>query len=251
MARGSERWLPIPGYENIYEISDRHRVRRLARTTGHGRSQFQRRLGARLLSVFRTNGYLTAHLWLQPNGDRRSKMIYVEAMVANLFPDSPTLAPVAKRDGEIWRPVGGFEGLYEISSLGRVRSLARYVRGQKRRYARERLLAGNLMTSGYPKVDLAKGARVRTLSIHRLVATAFIPNPLGLPVVHHRDEDRMNNRAENLEWVSMASNVQDWFDRRRIVVSVATIEAIIAAHKTGRTAAEILAALPKKRKTSK
>ena len=100
---------------------------------------------------------------------------------------------------EVWKPVKGYEGLYEVSSLGRVRSVKRnlVMHPQPRKH-------GYLGIQLHGRGGNAKG--FKTLSVHRLVAEAFIPNPNNLPEVNHIDEDKTNNRAENLQWISHIDN---------------------------------------------
>ena len=109
---------------------------------------------------------------------------------------------------EIWRPVVGYEGLYDVSSYGRVRSLDRYVKG---RYGNYRLHKGKILspakdTTGYLKVVLACNGKCKTIKVHRLVAQVFILNPDNLLEVNHKDEDKTNNRVENLEWCNRKYN---------------------------------------------
>jgi hypothetical protein len=102
---------------------------------------------------------------------------------------------------EVWKNIVGYEGLYEVSNLGNVKSLNYLRTGQ------EKLL--NLgINNGYLNVQLCKNGEAKTFLIHRLVAEAFIPNPLGLPQVNHINEIRSDNRAENLEWCSAQYNTE-------------------------------------------
>lgn len=100
---------------------------------------------------------------------------------------------------EIWKPVAGFEGLYEVSNTGRVKSL-------KRLHTKERILSQWLNHRGYARVTLWKENRQTKHSVHRLVADAFIPNPYGKPQVNHKDENKQNNAVENLEWCTQLEN---------------------------------------------
>ena len=111
---------------------------------------------------------------------------------------------------EIWKPIKGYEGLYEISNYGRVKSLARtWVTGHNSivRSKDESILAPK-KDRGYLRVGLLKNGKRKLLSIHRLVAEHFIPNPLNKPEVNHRDGNKENNHFSNLEWVTPAENTQ-------------------------------------------
>ena len=103
---------------------------------------------------------------------------------------------------EIWKPVVGYKGLYEVSSFGRVRSLDRY---DGRAYRRGCILKPKIQ-SNYLRVSLCNGGKCKQQSIHRLVAQAFIPNPNNLPMVNHKDENTKNNCVENLEWCDAKYN---------------------------------------------
>lgn len=93
---------------------------------------------------------------------------------------------------EIWRPVVGYANRYEISDLGRLRNI---------KFGKPRVLSPRLTVTGYRQVGLSDAAgRRKMLSVHRLVALAFIPNPEQLPQINHRDEVKTNNCFENLEW---------------------------------------------------
>lgn len=94
---------------------------------------------------------------------------------------------------EIWKDIKGYEGLYQVSNLGRVRS-------------KTKLLHLNTNTYGYKHVTLSKGNVKKTILVHRLVASSFIENPIGLPQINHKDGDKSNNTVGNLEWVTQGEN---------------------------------------------
>lgn len=101
---------------------------------------------------------------------------------------------------EIWKDISGYEGLYQVSNLGRVRSLNYNHTGEIK------LLKQGTYKKGHKCVSLFKNKKGKTYSVHRLVAIAFIPNPNNLPIINHKDEDPSNNNVNNLEWCTVAYN---------------------------------------------
>jgi Trp operon repressor len=126
---------------------------------------------------------------------------------------------------EEWRAIAGFEGLYQVSSLGRVKSVERTVtvngRQQKAKTIRERVLCQKINSPGrgaYLRymVHLCKGGRQTTHNVARLVAEAFIANPTKLPCVLHKDDNALNNRVDNLEWGTLRENSRQAAERCRM-----------------------------------
>ena len=111
---------------------------------------------------------------------------------------------------EIWKDVVGYEGLYQVSNMGRVRSLTRKVKIQntnKNRIFRGSIKAGCYeLKNGYHVVSLYKNGKSKRFFTHRLVAVAFLENPLNLPQVNHKDENKKNNSVDNLEWCNAKYN---------------------------------------------
>jgi len=109
---------------------------------------------------------------------------------------------------EIWRDIKGYEGLYQVSNYGRVKSLERVVE-RKSKYGKcsnyrhkSRIIKQYAFDNcGHLQVDLHKDNTKNHKQVHRLVAEAFIPNPNNYDVVHHKDHDVNNNKVENLEWM--------------------------------------------------
>lgn len=101
---------------------------------------------------------------------------------------------------EIWKPIEGYEGVYEVSNLGNVKSL-NYARTKK-----PNLLTQHADKDGYMKVTLYKKTGNKLVFVHRLVAKAFIPNPNNFPLINHKDEIKSNNSVENLEWCTLRYN---------------------------------------------
>lgn len=104
---------------------------------------------------------------------------------------------------EIWKDICGYEGLYQVSNCGRVKSFRKWKRAS---CPEEYVLKHSLNNGGYHFVTLYTGGGRKKILVHRLVAEAFIPNPDGLPHINHIDEDKGNNRADNLEWCTPQYN---------------------------------------------
>lgn len=104
---------------------------------------------------------------------------------------------------EIWKDVVGYEGLYQVSSLGRVRSLRKKTRIVDKDGG---IMRQKFDTHGYYRVNLHKDDRCKALLVSRLVAMAFIDNPNGCSVVGHMDDDKTNNTVGNLYWTTQREN---------------------------------------------
>lgn len=109
---------------------------------------------------------------------------------------------------EEWRPVKGYEGLYEVSNFGRVKSLERDVKckGNSKRTIKETILNPENGVKGYLRVYLYKDGKYIRKQVHRLVAEAFIPNPLNLPCINHKGETPSKNFVWQLEWCTIQYN---------------------------------------------
>lgn len=107
---------------------------------------------------------------------------------------------------EIWKDIEGYEGLYQVSNEGRVKSLARsYTSGVGTKHIAEHFCKYS-NNNNYLRVNLYKNGKMKWFSVHRLVAEAFIPNPDNLPQVNHKDEVKTNNHINNLEWCDSKYN---------------------------------------------
>ena len=110
-------------------------------------------------------------------------------------------------ENEIWKPIKGFVGYYEISNLGNVRSIKRCVRVHRGfRHIESRIKEQFLSPKGYLRVALFKEQKCKKFFVHRLVALAFVPNPSGFPFINHKNEIKTDNKAENLEWCTAKYN---------------------------------------------
>ena len=122
---------------------------------------------------------------------------------------------------EIWKDIPGYEGYYQISNLGRIRSLDRYanVCGNGKRLVKGRIIKSVKCTNGYYEASLNRNGVRKVMLLHRVVANVFIPNPFNLPEVNHKDENKLNNlvfinpdgsidyEKTNLEWCTTQYNL--------------------------------------------
>lgn len=92
---------------------------------------------------------------------------------------------------EVWKDVVGYEGYYMVSNLGRIFSCRK-----------NKVMKQSANTKGYLQCGLMQNGKQLTQRVHRIVAMAFLPNPYNYPQVNHKDENKTNNRADNLEWCS-------------------------------------------------
>ena len=154
---------------------------------------------------------------------------------------------------EIWKPLKEYEGLYEVSNMGRVKSLIK----QGNRAERIRKTGFDIRT-GYITVQLTKHNTPLTKRVHRCIAETFIPNPKAKPIVNHIDGNKKNNRADNLEWVTYSENTLHSFrkglqkkifgDKNYITkiktVDVLKIRELINSGKTNKEIAKIYGVNP-------
>lgn len=110
---------------------------------------------------------------------------------------------------ENWKDIQGYEGFYQVSDCGNVKSLARDVynpRGTVIRHMEEKILVQCIDNHGYARVNLYLNGKMKSIFVHRLVATAFIENPENKPMINHKDENPLNNCVDNLEWCTASYN---------------------------------------------
>jgi hypothetical protein len=113
---------------------------------------------------------------------------------------------------EIWKDIVDYEGLYQVSNLGRVKSLKRYRKGRagSPTLVKERILIQHLNPNGYLCVVLQNNSE-KLCTVHRLLAIAFLPNPENKPTVNHKNGIRQDNRLDNIEWATYSENMYHAF----------------------------------------
>jgi hypothetical protein len=102
---------------------------------------------------------------------------------------------------EIWKDIIGYEGSYQASSHGRIRGLNRTLPDGRK--WKGKILSVSINENGYYLVVLVKNGKQKTWSVHRLIAKTFLPNPNNLPQINHIDANKLNNKINNLEWISI------------------------------------------------
>ena len=125
---------------------------------------------------------------------------------------------------EIWKDIKGYEGLYQVSNIGRVKSLDRTFINKigHKQHTKERIMKLGTDKDGYLQVSLCDSSgKVKRFYVHRLVCEAFHENPKNKPCVNHIDEDKTNNAASNLEWCTVKENCNHGTRNARVGEAVA------------------------------
>lgn len=125
---------------------------------------------------------------------------------------------------EIWKDISNYEGLYQVSNLGNVRSLDHIrINGKsedRKCLQKGRMLKPAVQSIGYKFVVLSKNGKTKGYRVHRLVVETFIPNPNGYECINHKDENKLNNNVENLEWCTISYNNQYGTKKERQTKSI-------------------------------
>lgn len=108
---------------------------------------------------------------------------------------------------EIWKDVVGFEGLYQVSNIGRVKSLPKLIHSRTPHYTQEKILRSHPKKNGYIGLVLRKNGESINKTLHVLIAEAFLQKPLNAECVNHKDGNKANNCVENLEWITFSENI--------------------------------------------
>lgn len=113
---------------------------------------------------------------------------------------------------EMWMDIPGYEGHYQCSDTGKVRSLDKYVNGVNGKKLKRGRILKQGYRSGYLGVGLSKYGETKSKTVHTLIAKTFIPNPENKPCVNHKDGNKLNNHKNNLEWATYKENTRHYFD---------------------------------------
>ena len=121
---------------------------------------------------------------------------------------------------EIWKDIKGYEGLYQVSNLGNVRSLITYKYSKKQNKCieiiREKVLKPSIDKHNYKFVVLTRNRIRKTIKVHRLIAENFIENTNNKPLINHIDGNKLNNNINNLEWVTNSENIKHAYSNNLI-----------------------------------
>lgn len=126
-------------------------------------------------------------------------------------------------EDEVWFPLEDYEGLYLISNLGRIAS---------RHWNKHKILRQRINNKGYAIVNLCKYGLLKTFKVHSLVAKHFLPNPNKLTEINHKDENKLNNRWDNLEWCTRSHNIN--YGTRTSRQRLKVIKGVIQYDKNGK-----------------
>lgn len=228
-----EVWKDIKGYEGLYQVSNMGRVRYpdtwITCPYPNGNTASIRvRKGSVKRLVFNNYGYsvalnkgnkrkvirlcelVAAHFC---NGyEEGMQVTHIDGDIANNRADNLSYKWMEDLPGEQWKPIKNFEGLYEVSNMGRFRSVYKYKNTIVKSGSPAvipvppKLLCPNKLRSGYCNVTLCKESKIYVYRAHRLVAFHFCKGYKRGYVVNHKDEDKSNNRADNLEWCTQLYN---------------------------------------------
>ena len=187
-----EEWRTIPGYNGKYQITKDGKVRAFYRYSAHNLEPHYKRLKGDGGSIY-----------LSSDGHRGK--FCIDYLVELCF----GIQHVESLPDEIWKPVKGYEGYYKISNKGRLLAERRFLTRKNgvQQFCKEHIVeARTILNSGYYAVNLIKEKKLEHRLIHRLVAEHFIENSMNYEQVNHKDENKLNNVVDNLEWCNRSYN---------------------------------------------
>lgn len=211
----NEIWKPIPNFENIYEVSNYGRIKQADRLVVKGKKVLEKKG-----KILKKEGNI-----IELNKDGKIIKVSIYNLLKELFSISSLEANkkrtigeterVEDLPGEEWREIEDWPG-YFVSNIGRVKSIDREITDKSGKviFRKGKLIAQFLdkkdKENAYFKVELSNGGRAERKFVHRLVGKAFVPNPdpSKYNVCNHLDENKKNNRADNIEWTDNTGNLQ-------------------------------------------
>lgn len=232
-------WAIVPNFGGRYEVSDdgevRHtRFKRILKCNSKGTQKSVSIVMNGKPVVYEVRQLMAyAFLGADATSTTRPKLIHKDGNLKNIHLSNLELADYSDLENEIWKDIQGYEGIYQVSNLGRVKRLAHedvYYRKdtnkQCHRPVGEKILKLLHAHDGYLDICLMRNGADSYYAVHRLVAAAFIPNPENKPQVNHIDGNRSNNVVHNLEWCTCQENVQDQIRRSGRDACIAAIRKV-------------------------
>ena len=203
-----EEWRDIPSYGGKYQINRKGQVRAFYRYDGHKLNPHYRMRKS-------DNGSITLF------DKNHSSKFCIDYLIEICF----GIQHIESLPGEEWKKVKGYEGYYKISNKGRLLAERRFLARNNgvKQFCKEQIVkAKSVINSGYYVVNLIKDKKLEHVLVHRLVAEHFIDNPANLPLVNHKDENKLNNDVTNLEWCDRSyNNLYGTCQERRIASRLA------------------------------
>lgn len=215
-----EIWKDVVGYEGFYAVSNLGKIKRLVGAKCKTERLIKPYLynGTPMVDLCANSVYkrlrvslIVAQAFIGTIPEN-SKIAHIDGDKTNNVLSNITYAPNVDtfkyKEQEIWKDIEGFNGRYQVSNFGRVRSNdMTVVRKDGITYQQKgKILSQADNGNGYQHIGLSMGGKQKYFGVHILVAKAFVPNPYNKPEVGHKDETRDNNHADNLEWVTSKEN---------------------------------------------